>query len=426
MAQKDKLVFVQPKVPIKIGTFLIFLIWPLLSVYIAFRDYKHQYSRNVFWLFCIFYGYCFCIYENTDSTRYGDEILYWKGLNLNLGEFLVYITTDENSGRFDILQPTITYLVSNFSESVHVLYIFFALIYGFFYSRNVWFLLDQVKQKLKPESLSFLILFSFLTSIWNINGFRFWTATQVFIYGIIQFYYYKKKNAGVFYIILSAFFHDTYVFSIFIFLINLALNSKNKIHIYYYMYMLSFILNNIGSNQIGNLLESLPFGLKDRKGYLNEDYINEIDELKTNTNWYIRYQLLFVQILITASVTWLYYFRRYLINEHKNLFDFFCLGLIFIAFPNFLDYIPSMSRFSYVGYALISVFFFMFFQHLNFKRKPEWYKVTTIFVIATYVFTQLWISMLFSTLATYIGNPFTANYFDLELAMFDVIKGFFK
>ena len=55
---------------------ILFLIWPLLALALAFRNYRSSWAKNMLWAFVAFYGFCFAIgaeNEGGDIVRYVDE-----------------------------------------------------------------------------------------------------------------------------------------------------------------------------------------------------------------------------------------------------------------------------------------------------------------------------------------------------------------
>src|SRR5690606_20695017 len=121
--------------------------------------------------------------------------------------FLDLFFSDEESSYLDFAAPVITFVIARFTENYAILFGTYALIFGFFYSRNIWFILDRMKEDIKPAALIVFIMICLLVPFWSINGFRFWTATHVFIYGMLPYMFLEKHPKYLLIASLSVLFH---------------------------------------------------------------------------------------------------------------------------------------------------------------------------------------------------------------------------
>src|SRR5690606_14644615 len=92
----------------------------------------------------------------------------------------------------DLYQGFVAILVSKFSSDYRIFFSVLAVVYGFFYSRNIFLIVNLTKSKsIKLAILFFAIIF--LKGIWFIEGARFWTSAQIFIFFIVSYCFYNKK-----------------------------------------------------------------------------------------------------------------------------------------------------------------------------------------------------------------------------------------
>ena len=405
----------------RFASYFVFLFWPLLGTILSFRHYKFNNSRNVIWLFNIFVGLTFGFAEGTDSTRYKKylEILYNKR-TYTLSEFWTYLL-GEDSGSIDIFQPLVNFLVSRVTDNGYVLFGVYGFIFGYFYSRNLWFLVDKVKGKIKWEALSFLVLFAFLVPFWSINGFRFWTATHVFLYGLIQFLNGDKKK--IIFVFLPILIHYTFIFPTAIFLGYIL--AGNRLRIYFIIYCTSIFMTFIDIGVVGVYLESLNSEkLTERaSGYVSEEYAEGYFESMENTRWYVKYRYDFIKLLVAGSFFWVFFARQKLIYQNPLMLKLFCVGLLYMAFANVTASVPSMLRFYYIGFMPVTAMLFLFFQLLKFKRRPDWYKITSVLFAFLFCLVELRVGLSNMTIATAIANPFTIGLFDRTVTLLEFIKG---
>ena len=186
--------------------FLLFLISPIISLILAFKKRNVKISKSIFILFCVFFGFTFVfstdLDNGSDSSRYAAWLIEMHNKEISWPNFINTLY-NSNDGKLDILQPLLTYIVAIFTYDPRFLFAVFALVFGFFYAQNIWILFEKVKIKSNTLHLLFIIIFILLIPLWSINGFRFWTASQIFIFGALNILV-KGKKKLLFY--FSAFF----------------------------------------------------------------------------------------------------------------------------------------------------------------------------------------------------------------------------
>ena len=200
--------------------FLVFLIWPFLSVVFAIRNYRTSWAKNIVWLFVAYFGYTIVINDSIDASRYRDKFLFSASTGDEKKNIAVYEVGEKDS--IDFLEPIISKAISSFTTNYKILFAVFGLIFGFFYSRNIWILLKYLESPIMFTGIILLITFLLINPFWNLNGFRFYTASQVFIYGILL-YFVEEKKSGIWFILSTFTIHFSFMIAIVIFLILLAI-----------------------------------------------------------------------------------------------------------------------------------------------------------------------------------------------------------
>ncbi len=405
----------------KYASFFVFLIWPLLGLFLSIRHYKFKNSKNIIWFFSIFIGLSFSFSDGSDSNRYRNNLINLHAKqHYSFAEFLDY-TLGEESNSIDFVQPLINFLVSRFTANEFILFGVYGLVFGYFYSRNVYYLINKVKEKVKIEALGFLVLFAILVPPWSINGFRYWTATHIFFYGLIQYFEGNKK--GLLAIISSVFVHYTYMLGLFLFAFYFVVG--NRLNLYFLIYILSLFLSFVDITVVKSFTEKYSSEkVQNRTStYLSEEYSESYFEQEGSVNWYMKYRYDFIKILVAGSYFWIFFARQKLIRQNLMMLKLFCIGLIFMSFANINQSIPGMVRFFYIGFMSVTVMLFLFFQLLKFKRRPDWYKFASVLFVFLFCIVELRIGFDSLTLATLVGNPFTVGWFDKSITLFQFIFG---
>ena len=193
------------------GVYAFALIAPFIALCVSLAHPRDLATRNVVWLFVIFYGAVFFIAPGSgaDSVRYAAwlEEMHAPGFGLKdlIGEFFA-----EGSRLQDIYQPLLTFFVSVFTDRHWLLFASFGVLLGYVFSRNIWFLIDRTPRNAHLAAWLFIIAFAFHQDIGSsINGVRMWTALHVFLFGFLYFYETGKRNTC---------WHAAYAFDSFFFL----------------------------------------------------------------------------------------------------------------------------------------------------------------------------------------------------------------
>src|SRR5699024_3364969 len=181
---------------------ILFLIWPFLALISAFKNYRSGWGKNVLWAFIAFYGFSFAIgaeSQGSDIVRYVAELQYLHGIPITFSFAVNYFL---QSGEIDIVRTIIALVVSRFTGSQAVLTLIYGIIFGYFCSRNMWFVLERFEGRMRPITILLFSCFFLVIPFWDINGFRMWTAAHIFIYGLLPFLF-DGKRRGVFIASLS-------------------------------------------------------------------------------------------------------------------------------------------------------------------------------------------------------------------------------
>src|SRR5690606_25802455 len=101
---------------------------------------------NIFWAFIAFYGFNFVVVGNYDATRYIEKLKVMHHADVTIFNLISTIYTGESS-KLDFIEPLLTFLVSRFTDDQQWLMLVFAVVFGYFHSRNLWFLLERVKRR---------------------------------------------------------------------------------------------------------------------------------------------------------------------------------------------------------------------------------------------------------------------------------------
>ena len=188
-------------------TLLVFLFSPLLALIISIKNYKEVWAKNIVLLFSGFYGFMFVIGNaGSDINRYKSRFEEDLKININLLDYLKLLFKEE---KYDFIQPFLSYFVSCFTSDFRIFLLLIGLIFGFFLSRNIWYVISLVNNKPRWFSILFILVFSFIYAIWDINVMRFTLAAHIFFYGVFNVLV-RKNNWGYLFALISIFMHSIF------------------------------------------------------------------------------------------------------------------------------------------------------------------------------------------------------------------------
>ena len=391
---------------------IIFFIWPLLSVILAFKDYKSSWGKNIFWAFVAFYGMSFAIgaeSQNSDIVRYVAEVEYLHGMQMSLGDAVDYY---RESGEVDILRTFIAITVSRFTDNQAILTLIYGLIFGFFYSRNLWYILGRLKGNIRPVTVLLFICFFLVIPMWNITTFRMWTAAHIFIYGALP-YLFEKKSRGLIIASLSILVHFSFIIPVAV-LYAYSLFG-NRLMLYFIFFIATFFVAEINLNVFNNLVESYaPEIVQERtSGYRGEQYVESYREEGDNGKvWYAEWYNRALRWAVVGFLVFIFIRGRTFFAENTLWLRLFSFILLFYGVANLLSSLPSGGRYISIVNMLALALIILYMQNVEEKAVVQ----TSGFVAAPLLLLFIIVSVrmaLYSLSATAVfGNPVISLFFN--------------
>ena len=361
-----------------------------------------------------------CRPEIMDSSRYVANLvnLYNNPMTWDLFTANFY---SEESDAVDIYQPLVTFILSRFTKDGNVLFAVFGIVYGYFFSRNIWLLLNLCK-KSKVNQKSWLLIISFVCVIgfWNLNGVRMWTAAHVFFYGAFQYLVNNKRN-GIAFVISSMLIHFSYILPIGVFLLFILVRIPWEA--LYFFFVGSFSISSLNITAISTKLESVApaFLLPRVTSYTNDEYVESVSDLNESANWYIKYYSISLMWVIVLLFTLIYFSKINKFKEDKSFSNLFGFSLLFLSVGNITSLLPSGGR-----YVLVAQLFgvaLLVYYHVRFKVDlyTRWLVILSP-LLYFFIIVSLRISFDTISVMTIIGNPILALFADLPIPLIDVLK----
>lgn len=397
--------------------FLLFLIWPFGTVWFSLINYNAKWTKNIVWLFVIFYGYTFVLSNDTmDANRIKEKFEVFTYFNFNLNEFISYYFI-QNSSAIDVLQPVVFYITSKFTSDFNVLMAVLAAILGFFYSRNLSYLLDKSDSNVKLTSIIFLWMFMFVIGFWEINAFRFWTASLMYFYAVTPSVY-ENDNKKLWFVLLACLLHFSFLFPLVVFLCFKIFKNKSALYFWFFVFSFLFTLLNVG--MIGDfMLKIFPSNFHNKiSAYASEARVDEVAGNVRSISSYLRF---FMFVIINGFFVLFYFSYKELIKDDDKLYSLFNFCLLFLGAANFISIIPSGGRFLLVSALFALTFIFLFLQRnsLEGKLKIYVYMSTPFLFLASIGFIRLGLNTI--GVLTVFGNPVISLFIKSKMALIELL-----
>lgn len=388
--------------------YLSFLVWPFGVLLDALKHYDKPWFKNVLWLFCIFFGFTFIIAEGeggADSDRYASWFIQYAHSEYNMAE-LWRSFYSAGSNMLDIASPLIMFIVSRVTDDPKILFTVFGLIFGFFYSRNICYILSKVKGNITPLIFVFILTFILINPIWNINGFRMWTAAQLFLFGSLP-YFIDGNGKRLIWSFIAVFFHFSFLFPVTILLLFILMG--NKLNIYFFFFLITSMVKEIDLQMVRSVLSFLPAFFQPKiLAYTNTEYAEATTIGYQMINWYVPYSRKAIGWVIYIMAFFIYFTCKKLLSSRKDMMTLLCFSLLLYGCANLFSLVPSGGRYLDVASSFVFAFFIVFISTYHKTIEMVFIKTLCVPLLLLFLIVSIRMGMDYFGLVTIIGNPLAA------------------
>jgi len=386
---------------------VLFLIWPFVAALAALKHYKKPWAKNVAWAFVGFFGFTFAIgaaSQGNDIVRYVSEYQALYNVHFTWDKAVDYF---QYSGEIDILRTLIAVVFSRFTDSQAVLTGVYGIIFGYFFTRNMWYVLERLEGRIKPYTLILFACFFLAVPIWNINGFRMWTAAHVFLFGILP-YLFEGKKKGLLVASASVLVHFSFIVPVSLLIIHSIAGSW--LSIYFGVYIFTFFISEIDLGMINRYVETYtPEIFQERtKYYRRESKMDAIAEQAAQRSWHIVWYGRALGWAVMGYLVVLYVKGKDFFADNKGWRDLFSFTLLFFSAANILSMLPSGSRYLTLARLIALALIVLYFQNIPQKRLSSAYKYIAFPALLLFILVSLRLGLLAVSATAILGNPLIA------------------
>lgn len=346
--------------------FLLFILNPFISGIYSLVNINKKNALKILYLWFVIFGIGFIARnEGFDSYRYVEEFyeqshsLNWKNY---VAEIRYYFTYEYNTK--DIYTLTVNFIVSRFTDNYHWMFFIYAIIFGYFYTNSLKYLLPYYSKNTFFYIL--LLLFCFSNPIFNINGVRFWTAAWIGVYALFKIFLDNKYwYYGL--LMLTPLIHGAFVIWILVVFIAQFVPKVKQILIVLYVLSISVSISS-SIYELSYNFNFMPAYIENMIwNYTQSDYIAEREAIVLP--FYARILNELPEIMMTI-LTFVIISRLKELKKDENFSRLFGVYLVVATIANFLTAIPSTGvRFQKMAIPILA---FIWATHLDKLKKVNW------------------------------------------------------
>jgi hypothetical protein len=404
---------------------LLFLVWPFGLLYTSLKNFKAPGAKTGFILFCTYFGFVFVVSRDlggADSARYAQLLRDMHQLTPSFENLWASLYSYETN-ILDIYQPLLTWLVSLFTDNIHILFASFAFVFGWFYANSIWILLKQIQNRITYPVLLLLVVFALTIPIWYINGVRMYTAAQIFIYGTLVYFIENNKKKGMLWAAASIFVHFSFLFPFALLIIYKIL--PKKVTIYFIFFIFTLLVSEISLYTVQGYLRMLPEIFQPRvESYTNIDYAQGLQKSASYTNWYVGFSGIALKIAINSLLIVILLYSRKFLKNNKQLYEFAGFILFFGSWANIAAVVPSGGRFLAVLNMLSMGFIILYLIKYQVNPQIKAIRLLSIPLLIFYCIFTIRVGFDYMGISTFIGNPFAALLIEDNTPLIEFVKSF--
>lgn len=417
-----------------IATFLT-LIFPFGGLIYTLNHWRESWAKNTFWLACIYLGavQIFCpegtiLGMGSDGGRYVLELMDMYNSHIPISQILGRYQIDQHT--MDLYQQLMTYLISRFTDNGHVLFAAFAIVFGFFYSRNIWYILEKLPNIKLGALVILVILFFLINPITHINGVRYNTAVHIFVYPLLPYLLEgEKKKLWLLLVVPLVHFSFFYV-SIFALMYVIIIPNRAKtsgkvfLVISLGVYLISLFVNSLNLSSVNAVLEAYsPESYEGRiNEYVSQETATKFADADAIRNWYVGASGIMKNWSYGVLMVLLFPCIRRNYNSGSKIFNLFTFTLLFSAFANVMALVPAGGRFLMVA-QLFQVGLILLVS-MSIPKNDNFFQYLNIALLVLIIPVVVDIRRLFDyySITAIFGNFITVFFWENNVPLMDFIK----
>lgn len=394
-------------------SFIAALTFPISSfIYILLHPDSKSF-KLIFVMFFAFVGGAVCLGSmgGADVATYASY--FRSACNMRNVGFFEYFHSRPSAQQIDYYSSFMLWLVSRFTSN-HSIYLgISAAIMAVFFSNNISYVVKHIElTKVNILLIAVLALvpqFIFVTHRW-------WTAMQIFLYGLLPVVV-EKKYKSIIWCAVSAFVvHFSFIYPLFVLIVAVVLPQK-RLWLFLALYTVTLLMNSFNFDLLSPVFEVI---LPEETAGRTETYINY--ELLEH-NFLSQSAGLAMKVASVLLCYWMLIRHRILMRENTVLRSLFVVSLLLGSFTNLASLTEWGWRYSELSNSCLIMLYIFFFS-----AKANDYNCTRVFRFISPLFIYFIIYQIrgfldvLGPLQIMVGNYFTMWFIEDENTVLELIK----
>lgn len=396
---------------------------PFVAFVVSLLHPRDRASKNLVWVFIVFYGAVFYIADGSgsDSVRYAGQLRLMNESGFTLEKLFELMYPEGGQGFQDIYQPGITFLVSRVTDQHWLLFASFGVLLGYVYSRNIWFLIDRVGTRPSAVVAFLIVAFSMVVNFaTGLNGVRFWTACHVFVFGFLYFTS-EKDNKYLIVLLLTPLIHFSFTLPCALLLLFLVVK-RFGVSIYAFL-LTSFFVSQLDLSLVKLMMQYLPLPFEERA-------MSYVSKAETGPGYYgslpgrawflvLNGQLTHLFVLLAST----FMFWRGVHHVPGVGRDIFLFGMLIYGATNLVSFVPSAGRFFSIGELLILAACVLYLGAEQVKRNDVRMATAMSSLLAINIALGVKTILEFTSVYLLLGNFFMAPFVEPDVGLYAIFTG---
>ncbi len=342
--------------------FTLAILFPFGGLIYTLWHWREKWAKNVFWLICAYMGAVFIYWpegtilgDGGDGGRYALWLveMYQDPIVSFVSIFKGYLSDPKI---MDLYQPLLTYCISRFTYNGHVLFTIYAIVFGFFYSCNIWYVLERIPNVKLGYFYIFIALYFFICPISQINGVRMWTALHVYVYAMMP-YLLEKDYSKICFLLLIPLIHFSFlyitIFALIYVFIPYTLKTESQLFISFSLvvFIITLFINSINMDWVRIVLEEYSPDIYSGRinGFVQQEYLERRIEANSLKNWYVIASGLIKHWVYNILLLLLLPYLKKYFKNNKSMINLYVFILLLSSITNLMSLIPSGGRFQLIA-----------------------------------------------------------------------------
>lgn len=350
------------------GGLLAGLIFPVVSFIYALFHPNNKNFKLLFVLFFTFIGLAI-FYKGNEADITRSVVDFYDAYTNQDVDFFTYFKSTSSINQIDYYSTFMVWLVSRFTNNPKIYLGCLALVFALFFVANTDYLIKH-SQLTSRISIILLIVFivtpkiAFLTHRW-------WTALQVFLFGMLPVIFEKKYWKLLWCFAAAYLVHFSFLYPLIILVISLLLPKKYLL-IYLVLYIITVLINSFDFSYLASFVTNY---LPDLVASRTETYINaEILE----HNFFSQSARIVMNIANVTLCTIIYITNQEGLKKEDLLRRVFVVALLLGSFAN----LTALTEWGWRYLDLTNMLFVAFYalylsDDMNYKKSLTLFKWTT-------------------------------------------------